>query len=155
MPVGEAGQRPHFLPPALPDDRGQAAHQRGDDQGDHGGNDQGRQGGDGLQCVEGRGNDQGKGGEVDQRAQAGCWGHLHFLLDLHLMLLLLYVQLIFLLYLKDLLKLFSLLVDDVKLVGQLGMGENDKKESELFHKRLKSMQRSVNDYMMVVGINME
>ena len=46
---------------------------------------------------------------------------------------LLYVQLIFLLYLKDLLKLFSLLVDDVKLVGQLGMGENDK---------------------MVVGINM-
>ena len=62
---------------------------------------------------------------------------------------------IFLLYLKDLLKLFSLLVHDVKLVGQLGMGENDKKESELFHKRLKSMQRSVNDYMMVVGINME
>ena len=34
------------------------------------------------------------------------------------------------------------------------MGENDKKESELFHKRLKSMQRSINDYMMVVGINM-
>ena len=34
------------------------------------------------------------------------------------------------------------------------MGENDKKESELFHKRLKSMQRSINDYMTVVGINM-
>ena len=50
--VGEAGQRPYFLPPALPDDRGQAGHQRGDDQGDHGGNDQGRQGGDGLQEVQ-------------------------------------------------------------------------------------------------------
>ena len=47
-------------------------------------------------------------------AVGGCWGHLHFLLNLHLMLLLLYGQLIFLLYLKDLLKLFSLAVDDVK-----------------------------------------
>ena len=47
-------------------------------------------------------------------AVGGCWGHLRFLLNLHLMLLLLYGQLIFLLYLKDLLKLFSLAVDDVK-----------------------------------------
>ena len=49
VPVGEAGQRPHFLPVALPaDGHGQAGHHRGDDRGDHGGNDQGRQGGGGL-----------------------------------------------------------------------------------------------------------
>ena len=72
VPVGEAGQRPHFLPVALPaDGHGQAGHHRGDDRGDHGGNDQGRQGGGGLQGVEGRGDDQGQGPEVDQRAQAG------------------------------------------------------------------------------------
>ena len=43
---------------------------------------------------------------------------MHFQLDLLLMLLLLYGQVIYLLYLKDRLVLFSLLVDDAKVVSR-------------------------------------
>ena len=48
----------------------------------------------------------------------GFWGHLHFQLDLLLMLLLLYGQVIYLLYLMDRRELFSLLVDDAKVVSR-------------------------------------
>ena len=43
---------------------------------------------------------------------------MHFQLDLLLMLLLLYGQVIYLLYLMDRLVLFSLLVDDAKVVSR-------------------------------------
>eukprot|EP00435_Cladocopium_sp_Y103_P012338 s3612_g3.t1 len=66
------GQRPGFLPPALPaEGHGGSGHQGGDDRGHHGGGDQRSQGGEGLHVGGERGDDQGQGHGADHRAQAG------------------------------------------------------------------------------------
>ena len=75
-------------------------------------------------------------------------GPLHYLLDLKLILLLLYGLLIYLLYLKDLHRPFSLVVGDAMVVSQFNVGE------KVSHKGPKFMQQSVNDRMMVVATNM-